>query len=113
MDTLQRFRRAVIRALGDRSAITVAEHAGLPRLAIRQALEGHEPRLRRAFAIARAVGLDLRIVECEPSEASGDGACQGRRDLERRIERARCHLRESAVKLDRARDALREPTDAS
>ena len=61
MDYLHRFRREVSRALAGRSEVSVAKEAGLPRLAIRQALTEHEPRLSRAAAIAAALGLELHI----------------------------------------------------
>lgn len=63
-----------MRALAGRSEISVAREAGLPRLAIREALGKHEPKLSRAVEIAEAVGLEVRF---EPVPSSKRKARSG------------------------------------
>lgn len=103
MDQLQRFRQEIARALGSRSAVSVAKSAGLPRLAIRQALTISEPKLGRAAEIAEAVGLEIRIGPAR--SASSD---EQREQSGKRLDQARSHLREASECLKRADEALDE-----
>ena len=63
------FRERVRRALEgkSKSGVREARSAGLPRTAISSVLRGHEPRLSRAAAIARALGFRIRL---EPDDGS-------------------------------------------
>ncbi|MDE0262905.1 MAG: hypothetical protein OXJ37_10935 [Bryobacterales bacterium] len=104
MDQLHRFRRAIARALGSRSDITVARSAGLPRLAIRQALNSSEPKLNRAAAIAEAVGLEIHIGP--PAERASDVAARTGLDARLDLDGARDQLRTASECLKRVSAAL-------
>ena len=68
------FRRAIAEKIADRSVAGTAEKAGLPRDAIRNVLQGHEPRLGRAAKIASALGLELTVGPPRPNTAVGETA---------------------------------------
>ena len=55
------YRATIARALGGRSVAGSATAHGLPRDAIRRVLRGHDPRLSRADAICRALGISFTI----------------------------------------------------
>lgn len=55
------YRATIARALGGRSVAGSATAHGLPRDAIRRVLRGHDPRLSRADAICRALGITFTI----------------------------------------------------
>ena len=55
------YRATIARALGGRSVAGSATAYGLPRDAIRRVLRGHDPRLSRADAICRALGINFTI----------------------------------------------------
>lgn len=55
------YRATIARALGGRSVAGSATAFGLPRDAIRRVLRGHDPRLSRADAICRALGISFTI----------------------------------------------------
>ena len=55
------YRATVARALVGRSVAGSATAYGLPRDAIRRVLRGHDPRLSRADAICRALGITFTI----------------------------------------------------
>ena len=55
------YRAAIARALGGRSVAGSATAHGLPRDAIRRVLQGHDPRLSRADAICRALGITFTL----------------------------------------------------
>jgi len=55
----ERFESEVRKAVSGRPLARVATDAGLPRNAIRNILEGHDPRLSRAAEVAKALGLDF------------------------------------------------------
>ena len=61
MRAVERFQEAVRQAVGKRSVAGVASDAGLPRDAIRYVLEGRDPKLSRAAAIAEALDIDFRL----------------------------------------------------
>ena len=63
------YRATIARALGSRSVAGSATAHGLPRDAIRRVLRGHDPRLSRADAICRALGISFTIGE--PQDVSG------------------------------------------
>ena len=55
------YRATIARAVGERSVAGSATAHGLPRDAIRRVLRGHDPRLSRADAICRALGINFTI----------------------------------------------------
>ena len=55
------YRATIARALAGRSVAGSATAHGLPRDAIRRVLRGHDPRLSRADAICRALGISFTI----------------------------------------------------
>ena len=55
------YRATIARAIGGRSVAGSATAYGLPRDAIRRVLRGHDPRLSRADAICRALGISFTI----------------------------------------------------
>ena len=55
------YRATIARALGGRSVAGSATAHGLPRDAIRRVLRGHDPRLSRADAICRALGISFTL----------------------------------------------------
>lgn len=57
----EEYRTTVARALVGRSVAGSATASGLPRDAIRRVLRGHDPRLSRADAICRALGISFTI----------------------------------------------------
>lgn len=59
MGAAERFREAVRQAVDKRSVAGVATDAGLPRDAIRYVLEGRDPKLSRASAIAEALDIEF------------------------------------------------------
>ena len=59
--SLSEFQNLIRGAIGDRRVATLAVDAGLPRDAIRNVLEGHEPKLCRAVEICLAVGLEFYV----------------------------------------------------
>ena len=61
MDPSSEYRAAVATALAGRSLAGSATSNGLPRDAIRNVLKGHDPKLSRADAICRALGLTFTI----------------------------------------------------
>ena len=63
------YRATIARALGGRSVAGSATAHGLPRDAIRRVLRGHDPRLSRADAICRALGISFTIGK--PQDGSG------------------------------------------
>ena len=67
------FRERVRRAVRGRSLAGTATAAGLPRNAIRDVLLGHEPRLARAAAVARALGFRLELSPREPGRDAPTG----------------------------------------
>ena len=62
------YRATVAKALVGRSVAGSATAHGLPRDAIRRVLRGHDPRLSRADAICRALGISFTIGK--PQERS-------------------------------------------
>ena len=64
------YRATVARALAGRSVAGSATAFGLPRDAIRRVLRGHEPRLSRADAICRALGITFTIGTTRGSPGS-------------------------------------------
>ena len=63
------YRATIARAIGGRSVAGSATAYGLPRDAIRRVLRGHDPRLSRADAICRALGISFTIGK--PQDGSG------------------------------------------
>ena len=61
------YRATIARALGGRSVAGSATAYGLPRDAIRRVLRGHDPRLSRADAICRALGISFTIGKPQDS----------------------------------------------
>ena len=57
------YRTTIARAISGRSVAGSATAHGLPRDAIRRVLGGHDPRLSRADAICRALGISFTIGE--------------------------------------------------
>jgi len=57
------YRTTIARAISGRSVAGSATAHGLPRDAIRRVLRGHDPRLSRADAICRALGISFTIGE--------------------------------------------------
>ena len=55
------YRATIARVIGGRSVAGSATAHGLPRDAIRRVLRGHDPRLSRADAICRALGISFTI----------------------------------------------------
>ena len=55
------YRETIAKALAGRSVAGSATAHGLPRDAIRRVLRGHDPRLSRADAICRALGITFTI----------------------------------------------------
>ncbi len=66
MSALYEFQEMIREALGGRSATGTATVKGLPRLAIRSILLGHDPKLSRAAEVASALGLEFRIGRKKP-----------------------------------------------
>ena len=62
------YRATIARALAGRSVAGSATAHGLPRDAIRRVLRGHDPRLSRADAICRALGI--RFTLGKPNDGS-------------------------------------------
>ena len=58
---LTEFRLAIQEALGGRAVATAATEAGLPRDAIHNVLNGHEPKLSRVAEICAALGLEFYV----------------------------------------------------
>ena len=61
MNTLSDFQDVVRLALAGRPVTSTAEEIGLPRNAIRNVFEGHDPRLTRVAELATALGLEFYI----------------------------------------------------
>ena len=111
-DTERAFRTAVERALGARSASAVAREAGLPKDSVRDVLQGTSPRLGRADALCRALGLTFSLgaaageeADAPPSGASVRREAVGDVHLAELLSRL-AHLWEVSDKADRARLAL-------
>ena len=68
------FRREVANALGNRSAISAAVAAGLPRESIRSVLKGHLPSIERAGQICDALGLEFYVGPPRPAPLSSGAA---------------------------------------
>ena len=64
------YRATVAKALIGRSVAGSATAYGLPRDAIRRVLRGHDPRLSRADAICRALGINFTIGTTRGSPGS-------------------------------------------
>ncbi len=61
MSALNSLRESLKKAANNRPLSKIAVEAGLPRDAVRSVLNGHDPRLSRAEAVAKAVNLEVRI----------------------------------------------------
>lgn len=61
MGPTSEYRAAVAKVLAGRSVAGSATSRGLPRDAIRNVLKGHDPKLTRADAICRALGITFTI----------------------------------------------------
>ncbi|MYE06681.1 MAG: S24 family peptidase [Chloroflexi bacterium] len=103
MGYLHRFRREVSRALAGRSEVSVAKEANLPRLAIRQALNKHEPKLSRAAAIAGAVGLEVYIG---PPRGKTDDVIEMPRDLRASLEQLNAACDEAKGAIGKAQSVI-------